>query len=436
MEAVSFHTFMLSPTAPVFASLADMSYRAMTRYQHSVSRTLDKTEPVSRKAGDKNSGQYVYASRLQSEVRRSKVYGMNLQSAISHYQTQDGFLSSAIDKYQHMSLLASKASNPLLTDLERDNLNQEFESFRKDIMSFSLETVNGNDVFRSAKKYQLVDKGANINWTDAKAEADALDAADPINSHYLATITTDYEQDAIAFQIGDVGINAWLGGNDTAVEGDWRWTEGPEGAENGGAGRSFWSGNSRGSSVNGAYQNWGNNEPNDHGSNEDYLQISQKVQTDGSVGKWNDLPDTNTAGATYQPRGYVIETDQGKLLGLLPQNSMDLENVSLVPFYTSSYINLNTLDDSVQAETTLRSTINTLIQQKGNIGSNISQLEMGVERLNRQIASSEHSFARMSDEEMMDDMLQVAKTKLRSDASMSVMVQARGISRNLTESLL
>mgnify|MGYP000385425232 CR=1 FL=1 len=69
--------------------------------------------------------------------------------------------------------------------------------------------------------------------------------------------------------------------------------------------------------------------------------------------KSSGFPDTNTAGATYQPRGYVIETDQGKLLGLLPQNSMDLENVSLVPFYTSSYINLNTLDDSVQAETTL-----------------------------------------------------------------------------------
>ena len=115
---------------------------------------------------------------------------------------------------------------------------------------------------------------------------------------------------------------------------------------------------------------------------------------------------------------------------------MDLENVSLVPFYSSSYINLNTLNDSVQAESTLRSTIDTLIQQKGNIGSNISQLELGIERLNRQIAASEHSFARMSDEEMLDDMLQVAKTKLRSDASMSLMVQARGISRNLTESLL
>ena len=37
------------------------------------------------------------------------------------------------------------------------------------------------------------------------------------------------------------------------------------------------------------------------------------------VGKWNDLRNTNSSGATYQPRGYVLETDQGKLLGVMPQ---------------------------------------------------------------------------------------------------------------------
>ena len=142
MEAVLFYIFMFSPTVPVFATLPEMSQRAKSRYQHSVSKTLDKSEPVSRKAGEGNSGQYVYATRLQIEVKRSRVYDMNLQSALSHYQTQDGFLGSAIDKYQLISLLTS---NPLLTDWERDNLNKEFESFRKDIMSFSLETANEND---------------------------------------------------------------------------------------------------------------------------------------------------------------------------------------------------------------------------------------------------------------------------------------------------
>ena len=61
---------------------------------------------------------------------------------------------------------------------------------------------------------------------------------------------------------------------------------------------------------------------------------------------------------------------------------------------------------------------------------------MGIDRLNRQIAAAEFSFARMSDEEMIEDLTKVARTQLLSDASMSVMMQARGINRNLTEVLL
>ncbi|MEC8044397.1 MAG: lectin-like protein, partial [Verrucomicrobiota bacterium] len=317
---------MLSPTSPIFSTLHDISSRALARHELSVSKALDKTEQLPRRMGDDNSGQYVYSSRLQSEVRQSKAMSSNLQNTLSHYQIQEGFLDSAMDRYSHMSMLAIKASDPLISELERARLNEEFDTIRKDLLNFSTEEVNGNDIFREAKKYELVNKEANLNWTDAKAEADARDQADPINDHYLATITSEYEQDVISFQIGQVGINAWLGGNDTAVEGEWRWTEGPEGLEGNGNGRLFWQGKSSGSAVGGAYENWGNNEPNNAG-NEDYLQISQAVQPDGSVGKWNDLRNTNSSGATYQPRGYVLETDQGKLLGVMPQSNIQLENV-------------------------------------------------------------------------------------------------------------
>lgn len=426
---------MLSPTSPIFSTLHDISSRALARHELSVSKALDKTEELPRRMGEDNSGQYVYSSRLQSEVRQSKAMSSNLQNTLSHYQIQEGFLDSALDRYSHMSMLAMKASDPLISELERARLNEEFDTIRKDLLNFSTEEVNGNDVFREAKKYELVNKEANLNWTDAKAEADARDQADPINDHYLSTITSEYEQDVISFQIGQVGINAWLGGNDTAVEGEWRWTEGPEGLEDSGNGRLFWQGKSSGSAVGGAYENWGNNEPNNAG-NEDYLQISQAVQPDGSVGKWNDLRNTNSSGATYQPRGYVLETDQGKLLGVMPQSNIQLENVSLVPFYSSNYINLEDIEAAVDAQSKLESTMEILQGQKGNIASNVSQLEMGIDRLNRQIAAAEFSFARMSDEEMIEDLTKVARTQLLSDASMSVMMQARGINRNLTEVLL
>ena len=44
---------------------------------------------------------------------------------------------------------------------------------------------------------------------------------------------------------------------------------------------------SHGSPVNGMFENWGTGEPN--GDSEDYLQISQAVQPDGTTGTWNDL---------------------------------------------------------------------------------------------------------------------------------------------------
>ena len=117
---------MLSPTSPIFSTLHDISSRALARHELSVSKALDKTEQLPRRMGDDNSGQYVYSSRLQSEVRQSKAMSSNLQNTLSHYQIQEGFLDSAMDRYSHMSMLAMKASDPLISELERARLNEEF----------------------------------------------------------------------------------------------------------------------------------------------------------------------------------------------------------------------------------------------------------------------------------------------------------------------
>ena len=144
--------------------------------------------------------------------------------------------------------------------------------------------------------------GGGDHRIDVKAAAAAADIANLFRI-YLATLTLQAEQNATAQLIADIGINAWLGGNDSASEGDWRWTEGPEGLANGGLGTPFWSGRSSGSSVGGLFENWGSGEPNDSG-NEDYLQISAL-----GAGVWNDLPDRNSLSGSYQPRGYVLEKD-------------------------------------------------------------------------------------------------------------------------------
>ena len=175
-----------------------------------------------------------------SEQKRLKAVNRNLQNAKSYLEVRDSALTSVHKIYDRMAQLSTMAMDVTKNDSDRENYEKEFQELRDAALKLSREKFNGINLFRD-KSYTLVNKNGAINWTDSKAEVDALNASDSKNEHYLATITTELEQIEIAFQIGDVGINAWLGGQDI-VENDWRWTEGPEGKANGGAGTPFWNG--------------------------------------------------------------------------------------------------------------------------------------------------------------------------------------------------
>ena len=152
--------------------------------------------------------------------------------------------------------------------------------------------------------YKVVNHGGNITWTAAKtaAENSTLNGL----SGYLASITSKQENDFIDAK---AGVNAWLGGVDTGVEGCWKWSGGPD------DGKIFTAGNDADNVSSGdcavdtgytVYERpgagaafgdgefgWNFNEPNNSG-NEDYLHF----KTDGS---WNDYRQTTAV------RYYVIE---------------------------------------------------------------------------------------------------------------------------------
>lgn len=135
--------------------------------------------------------------------------------------------------------------------------------------------------------------GAPTTWAVANAAAQAATLVQPngvtgvagVTGH-LANITSQLENDFVnALAPG----NAWLGGSDTAVEGTWVWTSGPE------AGQQFWQGAAGGFAPGGAYENWGGGEPNNSGGNEDHFHMR-------ADGFWND----QNAGTSYN---YIIEWD-------------------------------------------------------------------------------------------------------------------------------
>ena len=142
-------------------------------------------------------------------------------------------------------------------------------------------TVTGNF-------YEFVN--TNSSWASANTNAQGRTFGG--NSGYLATITSAAEFSYVVSKAG-LGTRVWLGASDAAVEGEWRWTDGPE------VGQQFWQGDASGSAVGGAYTNWtfsggSQVEPNDWGSGEDYLMI----MPDGTM---NDYP-----GSGY-PIPYIVE---------------------------------------------------------------------------------------------------------------------------------
>ena len=174
-----------------------------------------------------NSGDDVGALSVQmkqSGIRRMQEVKHTLQNAKSYLQARDSALAAVHTIYDRMGTFGYYGNGCDQDRSDREKYETEFQELRTAALEISREKFNGINLFRD-KSYTLVNKNAAINWTDSKAEVDALSASDPNNTHYLATITSELEQAEIAFQVGDVGINAWLGGQDK-VENDWRWTEG------------------------------------------------------------------------------------------------------------------------------------------------------------------------------------------------------------------
>ena len=437
---------MLSTTSIISPTLSFHVRRASSNFQNSVGRSLIRNASVSNDLGIKDVDQLTYSRRLQSEARQNMILGNNLQGAVSQSHSQEALLKLAIKKYDRMALLAAESQNVFISEKERSNLQAEFDQLRADIFEMRNGSFNGQNLFRG-KKYEIIqfddDKDGNpdpIDWERAYNDANARNAADSDNEHYMATITSYEEQIEIKGQVGESNTNAWLGGSDNNIdngiddgdptfEGNWRWVTGPE------KGQQFWQGDysdPQPSDLSNAFNNWGAGEPNDSGG-EDYLQISVASNPKGS---WNDLPNTDTAGASYQPLAYVLETDQGSQQSMMSSGSISFKNVSLPTFVDSSVISIDNVSNAEAASTDLKLTLDKLHGELANVGSNRSQAEMAMKRMSQKVMAAESSFSRMSDNHLVNDLTNIAKNSVRSESSAAMLTQAKGLTSKLTETLL
>lgn len=253
----------------------------------------------------------------------------------------------------------------------------------------------------------------------------------------MATITNSDEQDEINRQLeGELGnIALWLGGSDAHTEGEWRWVEGPEAKEEGGLGRLFWNGKSEeshtpaGYVVNGAYENWNSNEPNNSG-NEDALQIRSADSL------WNDLPDDELR----SPVGYIRESDP---VNLQVQNDehgqeFELERINFKRFLPSTEINLKTIANAQDALGRLVDAEGDVSDKLALVGASAARIRSEFESLDEQVVEKEKTLSRIADLDMAGAASRLAKLEVRMQAMTSVFVHANRIfdQRNYVEELL
>jgi hypothetical protein len=107
---------------------------------------------------------------------------------------------------------------------------------------------------------------APLPWADGRVECQSIgDGWD------LASIRDAAENELVAELTGD---EAWLGGSDAELEGNWIWVDDSE---------PFWSGSGvTGAAVDGAFENWNSDEPNGGGP-------SDCLRLVADLGTWADL---------------------------------------------------------------------------------------------------------------------------------------------------
>ncbi len=162
-------------------------------------------------------------------------------------------------------------------------------------------TINGaadvpygvDDAVRVAPQYWSVYAANGHAYTISEATnfASAMTSAAQLvpGESYMGNITSAGENAFVYAMMR--GYYVYLGATDSAVEGTWVWTGGPE------AGKTFSIG---GTSYNGAYVNWQPGEPNNSG-NEDYVKMVGPADTGAGAGTWYDLVHTQ-----WGPTGYLI----------------------------------------------------------------------------------------------------------------------------------
>ena len=191
-------------------------HRSSNGVQNSAGRLLNSGNATESLRGQSDGGGLSMVSRLSAENRSKTKLASSMQNAVSYIQMQEAGLKKAHQIYERMSVLASQAMDPMLSDSDRANLNSEFQTLKKETFSMRSEKFQGSYLFddMAAKYFPEIDFGKGFTdktTNDSEVEVGTLT---PSHSGWNASNSKYYElEKEVHFNSGKFSLEVNEGGS-------------------------------------------------------------------------------------------------------------------------------------------------------------------------------------------------------------------------------
>ena len=455
-------------------------HRSATGIEHSTRRLMNSGDAAEsmRESGD--GGGLTMASRLGAENRTKSKLASSMQNAVSYIQMQEAGLKKAHQLYERMSLLASQAMDPLLSQSDRSVLSTEFETLRQDSLSIRADTYEGKILYDDIAAYvkKDVDFGAGLAETTPKTyenfsgNTDAWEVTKDVKfTSGIMTIDVNggtsgerYILKQGSLKIFDTGDNWDTAGNAKKFDFDRFIVEYSPGQNTTFQFVPLSDGNSSQTDLDGADNIKGNDDdetvPTDSNfDNKSYYLANLGLADDGSPSgmdsktgtKFTNQGQVSTTPANNETTSLTLRIESTSLFQIaanysvpsIPSNYVTLgdsstDSVTLDPVGIGlmQNVSISTAEEAASAVVSLAKEIEGIGAQMGTIGANMSKLEIAGERLSNQVYLSEMGISRLTSNILADESTQMAKEQIRLQSSQALMAQAFSLSENILNTLL
>ncbi|MEZ7173009.1 flagellin [Sporosarcina sp. OR05] len=173
--------------------------RNMNMHQSQIALSMERLSSGKRinRAADDPAGLAI-SEKMRAQIRGLQVAQRNIQDSISMFQTAEGALNETHAILQRMRELSVQAANGTMTDVDREQLELEFQELKKEVQRISKDTEFNTkpllDGSQSSFKTQAgANAGQSIEFTIGNMGIDALALKD------ASIATQEQANDAISF---------------------------------------------------------------------------------------------------------------------------------------------------------------------------------------------------------------------------------------------